>query len=811
MGTQEHTHVRVVVRCRPVLQSEKDTHTTQLVKADPETSSVRVYQGSTGDKVFSFDKVCHSNESQDDIFKEVDPLVDHALDGIHATIFAYGQTGSGKTYTMEGFDYLHKQGQVRPLVDRTPRERPGIILRGIESIFDKAQYRMQHNAHIRYKIKCSYFQIYNEKVLDLLNPTGLTARSGKGNPGLRIRWSKQDEFFVENLYVCEVDHPEQLSELTLVELAGSGKLMMMSRHPSSKLIQESIDIHTSLLALGHVLPALTEKTPAGHIPYRESKLTRLLQHSLGGNSMTLMLACISPCDQHGEETTSTLYYAGRARDIKNDPRVNEDPRSALIRALRLERSTSGAHQASCGENPDHAMPPTCGDMALSPLQIENLKAELAQYRQLALEGPAIPAPAIGSAQPGVGSTENEGFLGERLVDSVTMLRELIQVNAQLREQFDDKSRNQTQNDARMQSLNEENEKLREQIEMLESIVSEKDAAKQDGSGSNASPAAVLDEATQRPSALATPPAQFAVGCGSTLFVSGLGAQTESLPSTIVPNVLQRERKALENYNEQYHNPQSASVAQQQQQQHPHMLRQQQMIQQQIQQVQAQLHRQHSTDPQRPAQALHQQLQPVQVQQQMVGPTINQPPSQPSTAPQMGSAPTPLAAQPYGTQPQSALCSDQDEAGKRRMDREVRKKMLEQQHAMLQQRHSVLATTQQATPLQAAQSAAQELQQQQQMISQLKNNQTSLYQPKNVHPHAAPHPYQSDPNASMAGLPLAHPPPPNGHVPMQAALTRAVPTTSTRAGQPNLGALGTYLSNDDILQHFSENQIQLLQQ
>ena len=250
------------------------------------------------------------------------------------------------------------------------------------------------------------------------------------------------------------------SELTLVDLAGSEKLTLMSKNPSAKLMQESIEINASLLALGKVISSLGEKGGKCHVPYRDSKLTKLLKHALGGNSLTIMVACINPCDAYVEETVSTLFYSGRARNIRNDPRVNEDGKTSLIKALRAE--------------------------------IASLKTELSHFRKLAVHGDtashksssSMPRPGPPpSGPPDAASFEGRPhtagevdqsrevtFLGEKLVDSVTMLKDIILVNGQLREAVDEMGNAKLDAEANMGQLNEENIQLRERIEMLESIV-----------------------------------------------------------------------------------------------------------------------------------------------------------------------------------------------------------------------------------------------------------------------------------------------------------------------------------------------------
>ncbi|KAJ9449481.1 Kinesin-II 85 kDa subunit [Diplonema papillatum] len=499
------TNVQVLVRCRPQLAHEAGTPAGLI---ECEENSVRVQYNAGTDKVFTFDKVLGPDAAQDDVFEYTSPLIDHALDGLHATIFAYGQTGSGKTHTMEGFDYQNDttgDKKLRPVLS-TAKHKHGIIPRTVDALFDRACQRMKHNPRVRYKINCSYVQIYNERVADLLN-SAAWKRDKMDKGGLRIRWNKNNNFYVENLFIFECDSANQAhelfgcgvknkamgshqmnlqssrshtlftlyieswdpqspecvikSELTLVDLAGSEKLTLMSKNPSKKLLQESVEINTSLLALGKVISALgTATKQQSHVPYRDSKLTKLLKHALGGNSLTLMVACVNPCDAYLEETVSTLFYAGRARNIKNDPRVNEDSKTALIRSLRAE--------------------------------IASLKLELCHYRRLA-SGNAAPKPgsthhgqpppttsdadALGHFEgrprtaPDAGDSSREvSFLGEKLVDSITMLKDIIIVNGQLREAFDQTEAAKKEVDAGLGQLNEENVELRERIEMLESIV-----------------------------------------------------------------------------------------------------------------------------------------------------------------------------------------------------------------------------------------------------------------------------------------------------------------------------------------------------
>jgi len=266
----------------------------------------------------------------------------------------------------------------------------GIIPRVIKLIFEEIE-RRKHKAE--FIVKCTFLEIYNEELHDLLEPAGnsvidrfmqkkdITIREEKsGNIsvyGLREETvSNYDELaacldrgsnfrstastlmnncssrshaiftisieqhVIEDLY--KPDKQAQTSEgefmvakFHFVDLAGSERAKRTGA--TGATLKEGISINKGLLALGNVISALTEETKKGqHVPYRDSKLTRILQDSLGGNSRTSMIACVSPAEVNFEETLNTLKYASRARNIKNKPVVNRDPNSQLIAQLRQQ-------------------------------------------------------------------------------------------------------------------------------------------------------------------------------------------------------------------------------------------------------------------------------------------------------------------------------------------------------------------------------------------------------------------------------------------------------------------------------------------
>jgi kinesin family protein 3/17 len=275
--------------------------------------------------------------------------------GYNGTIFAYGQTGTGKTFTMEGID--------------TPKEKRGIIPRSFESIFGliKGTYNTE------FLIRVSYLEIYNEEIRDLLsknhkdkldiredpdlgfyvkdlscfvvkNPDDMRELMFKGKDLRAVGSHSMNEtssrshsifsIIVENSTVdAENEQHIRTGKLNLVDLAGSERLS--KTHATGQREKEGIKINLSLSVLGNVISALVSSKNQ-HVPYRDSKLTKLLMDSLGGNSKTVMIANVGPADYNYDETVNTLRYANRAKNIKNAPKINEDPKDAMIRQYQEE-------------------------------------------------------------------------------------------------------------------------------------------------------------------------------------------------------------------------------------------------------------------------------------------------------------------------------------------------------------------------------------------------------------------------------------------------------------------------------------------
>ncbi|EPY80081.1 kinesin family member 12 [Camelus ferus] len=243
-------------------------------------------------------------------------------DGFSCTVFTFGQTGSGKTYTLTG---PPPQGEGVPV----PPSLAGIMQRTFAWLLDRVQHL---GAPVT--LHASYLEIYNEQVRDLLSLGSLRP--------LPVRWNKTRGFYVEQLRVVEFGSLGTLMELLqmggklcFVDLAGSEKVTATGSH--GELMLEANSINRSLLALGHCISLLLDpQRKQSHIPFRDSKLTKLLADSLGGRGVTLMVACVSPSAQCLPETLSTLRYASRAQRVTTRPQAPKSPVAKPPRHLEPE-------------------------------------------------------------------------------------------------------------------------------------------------------------------------------------------------------------------------------------------------------------------------------------------------------------------------------------------------------------------------------------------------------------------------------------------------------------------------------------------
>ncbi|MBN3296142.1 KIF5A protein, partial [Amia calva] len=326
-------NIKVLCRFRPLNQSE-------VVRGD---KFIPKFQGDDtvviGGKPYAFDRVFPTNTTQEQVYNTcAKQIVKDVLGGYNGTIFAYGQTSSGKTHTMEG--KLHDRHQM------------GIIPRIAEDIFNHI-FSMDEN--LEFHIKVSYFEIYMDKIRDLLDVTktnlavhedknrvpyvkGCTERfvsspeevmdvidEGKANRHVAVtnmneHSSRSHSIFLINIKQEHIETEQKLSgKLYLVDLAGSEKVSKTGAEGA--VLDEAKNINKSLSALGNVISALAEGTKT-HVPYRDSKMTRILQDSLGGNCRTTMFICCSPSSYNEAETKSTLMFGQRAKTIRNTASVN---------------------------------------------------------------------------------------------------------------------------------------------------------------------------------------------------------------------------------------------------------------------------------------------------------------------------------------------------------------------------------------------------------------------------------------------------------------------------------------------------------
>ncbi|XP_012724806.2 kinesin heavy chain isoform X2 [Fundulus heteroclitus] len=326
-------NIKVLCRFRPLNQSE-------IIRGD---KFIPIFQGEDtvifGGKSYVFDQVFPTNTTQEQVYNTcAKQIVRDVLAGYNGTIFAYGQTSSGKTHTMEG--KLHDP------------QAMGIIPRIAQDIFEHI-FAMDEN--LEFHIKVSYFEIYMEKIRDLLDVTktnlsvhedkyrvpyvkGCTERfvtspeevmdvidEGKANRHVAVtnmneHSSRSHSIFLINIKQENVETEQKLcGKLYLVDLAGSEKVSKTGAEGA--VLDEAKNINKSLSALGNVISALAEGTKS-HVPYRDSKMTRILQDSLGGNCRTTMFICCSPSSYNDAETKSTLMFGQRAKTIRNTVTVN---------------------------------------------------------------------------------------------------------------------------------------------------------------------------------------------------------------------------------------------------------------------------------------------------------------------------------------------------------------------------------------------------------------------------------------------------------------------------------------------------------
>ncbi|CAN6449393.1 unnamed protein product [Victoria cruziana] len=347
-------NVQVLVRIRPLNNMEKNSYGySRCLKQENAQSITWIGQPETR---FTFDHVACETTTQEMLFRVAGlPMVENCMSGYNSCIFAYGQTGSGKTYTM--------LGQIND-VDMKPSPDQGMMPRIFEFLFARirAEEESRMDEKISFSCKCSFLEIYNEQITDLLDPssTNLMLREdikkgvyvenlteyevnsvsdvlkllfqGSSNRKVAATNMNRESSRSHSVFTCVIESCWEKNSTTnfrygrlnLVDLAGSER--QKSSGAEGDRLKEAANINKSLSTLGHVIMVLVDVAHGKqkHIPYRDSRLTFLLQDSLGGNSKTMIIANVSPSLCCSSETLSTLKFAQRAKLIQNNAIVNED-------------------------------------------------------------------------------------------------------------------------------------------------------------------------------------------------------------------------------------------------------------------------------------------------------------------------------------------------------------------------------------------------------------------------------------------------------------------------------------------------------
>ncbi|XP_039618350.1 kinesin-like protein KIF1A isoform X4 [Polypterus senegalus] len=373
--------VKVAVRVRPFNSREISRESKCIIQMTGNTTTIVNPKQPKENKSFNFDYSYWSHTSPEDInyasqqqvYRDIgEEMLQHAFEGYNVCIFAYGQTGAGKSYTMMG---------------KQEKDQQGIIPLMCEDLFSRINDSNNDNC-MSYSVEVSYMEIYCERVRDLLNPKNkgnLRVREhplmgpyvedlsklavtsyndiqdlmDSGNKARTVAATNMNEtssrshavfniIFTQKRYDAETDNTsEKVSKISLVDLAGSERAD--STGAKGTRLKEGANINKSLTTLGKVISALAEvdsgpnknkkkKKAENFIPYRDSVLTWLLRENLGGNSRTAMVAALSPADINYDETLSTLRYADRAKQIRCNAVINEDPNNRLVRELKEEVS-----------------------------------------------------------------------------------------------------------------------------------------------------------------------------------------------------------------------------------------------------------------------------------------------------------------------------------------------------------------------------------------------------------------------------------------------------------------------------------------
>ncbi|XP_054241792.1 kinesin-like protein KIF1A isoform X9 [Indicator indicator] len=485
--------VKVAVRVRPFNSREMSRESKCIIQMSGSTTTIlNPKQPKETPKSFSFDYSYWSHTtpadinyaSQKQVYRDIgEEMLQHAFEGYNVCIFAYGQTGAGKSYTMMG---------------KQEKDQQGIIPQLCEDLFSRINDTTNDN--MSYSVEVSYMEIYCERVRDLLNPKNkgnLRVREhplmgpyvedlsklavtsyndiqdlmDSGNKARTVAATNMNEtssrshavfniIFTQKRHDAETDiTTEKVSKISLVDLAGSERAD--STGAKGTRLKEGANINKSLTTLGKVISALAEmdsgpnknkkKKKTDFIPYRDSVLTWLLRENLGGNSRTAMVAALSPADINYDETLSTLRYADRAKQIRCNAVINEDPNNKLIRELKDEvaRLRDLLYAQGLGDIID-THPAAGGSKYVSDLENNNNArgAELSYCRDnlstvtnaIAGISPSSSLSALSSRAASVASLHERIMFAPGSEEAIERLKETEKIIAELNETWEEKLR-----------------------------------------------------------------------------------------------------------------------------------------------------------------------------------------------------------------------------------------------------------------------------------------------------------------------------------------------------------------------------------
>ncbi|XP_021402731.1 kinesin-like protein KIF1A isoform X13 [Lonchura striata] len=485
--------VKVAVRVRPFNSREMSRESKCIIQMSGSTTTIlNPKQPKETPKSFSFDYSYWSHTtpadinyaSQKQVYRDIgEEMLQHAFEGYNVCIFAYGQTGAGKSYTMMG---------------KQEKDQQGIIPQLCEDLFSRINDTTNDN--MSYSVEVSYMEIYCERVRDLLNPKNkgnLRVREhplmgpyvedlsklavtsyndiqdlmDSGNKARTVAATNMNEtssrshavfniIFTQKRHDAETDiTTEKVSKISLVDLAGSERAD--STGAKGTRLKEGANINKSLTTLGKVISALAEmdsgpnknkkKKKTDFIPYRDSVLTWLLRENLGGNSRTAMVAALSPADINYDETLSTLRYADRAKQIRCNAVINEDPNNKLIRELKDEvaRLRDLLYAQGLGDIID-THPAAGGSKYMSDFENNNDAggAELSQRHDnlstvtnaIAGISPSSSLSALSSRAASVASLHERIMFAPGSEEAIERLKETEKIIAELNETWEEKLR-----------------------------------------------------------------------------------------------------------------------------------------------------------------------------------------------------------------------------------------------------------------------------------------------------------------------------------------------------------------------------------